>query len=170
MILKSDGGWIKKFYDNQEEYGFDSLVKSKKSSWSKGRLHDIESVFLFNKECLTRYALSIPNTEWHQFDRFCCISNSDNEPVVRRMARVVQAKINQEHILMNLSKRSLFVSNSKQLTFFFFLESLESGLKGDNILTQQAVGQWLSLILLPDNSHAVQLSERGKISWQEVHI
>jgi hypothetical protein len=168
-MLNKSGGWIKRLYDNQEEYGFDDLIKSKKASWSKGKQSNIESVILFNKNSCIRYRLSVPNTEWYQFDRFCNIFNSSGDPIIKRMARVVQAKIQVEHIAMNLKKHKTKTTDNK-IEYFFFLESLKPGLEGDSILTQQAVGKWLSLILLPDNSHAVELSERGKVAWQEVHI
>lgn len=168
-MLNKYGGWIKKFYDQQEEYGFDCLIKDKKSSWSKGKLSDIESVFVFNKDSHIQYGLSVPNTEWHQFDRFCSIMNGSGDNISCRTARVIQAKIVSDHIYMNLTKHKVKTTDNK-IKYYFFLESMEPGREGDSVITQQAVGKWLSLILLPDDKCAVQLSKRGTVKWQVAHI
>lgn len=168
-MLNKYGGWIKKFYDNNQEYGFDCLIKDKKSSWNKGRLNDIETVSLFNKRSHVKYYLSIPNTEWHQFDRFHAIASESDKALSYRAGRVIQAKILPEHVSMKIAKRKV-QGQDDVISYYFFLEQLDSGLGGENIITQQAVDRWLSLILLPDNKCAIQMAEKGKIKWQAVHI
>jgi hypothetical protein len=166
--MKRYGGWIKTFYDGKKEYGFDDLIKTHKSSWSKGQLHNIEEVTITNDQSCSSYILAVPNTEWHQFDRFYTILNGSSQSLTYRAARVIQAKINNFHIGMNLSLHKMEESNN--IESFYYLEHLREGCGYDNIITKSAMDKWLSLILLPNDTVAVQLTQKGQVSWQEVHI
>ena len=161
------GGWIKHIYGNQKEYGTDDLIEKKLASWSKGKLESIHGVTLFNDSQFV-CNLSVPLTEWHQFDRFCMIA-SNTGAETRRLARVVQAKITEQHIGMNLYECKSNVNNKSSV--YYFLKQLDVGHGGDQILLPYTIGKWLSMILLPENKSIIQIADdKGSIKWQELHI
>lgn len=86
--------WIKKFIDDTEEYGDDKAIYEGRASWSRGRLEGIKECILtgFGHEV----SISLPDTEWHQFDRMeVPVGVGQHKPV--RRARILQAKITVEH-------------------------------------------------------------------------
>lgn len=88
--------WIKRFVDSTEEYGSDRDIEEGKASWSKGRLEGIKECVLsaFGHEVI----VSIPDTEWHQFDRMEVPVSVGQHMSIRR-ARVLQVKIKATHTL-----------------------------------------------------------------------
>lgn len=89
------GAWVKLFSDGTQEIGTDDDVNSGIASWSKGRLTDIREVQLTN--IVTLASLSVPDTNWYQFDRytFDIIENH-----AKRIFRVIQAEIQNKHVGM----------------------------------------------------------------------
>lgn len=127
-------GWIKYFKDGTSEPGFDNLINENKASWSKGRLKDINVVSLKgnNYNC----ALEVPNTEWHQFDRFLNIMGSNQS---LRILRVIQAKITKDHIGM------YFCSNNTESNNNYYYLSKE--ITGSCFqITEELVDQWITFI------------------------
>lgn len=88
------GAWTKIFTDNSVEHGFDSDIKAGKASWSQGRLTNISKVQISEK--LIEGVLSVPNTDWHHFDRYEAQIYM-GQAVSTRVFRVIQAKITCDH-------------------------------------------------------------------------
>jgi hypothetical protein len=89
------GLWIKFFTDKTNEYGTDELIKNKKASWSKGKFENIKHCRISVFDSLID--IEIPNTEWHQFDKFIAVLGEGTYKSVRTHM-VLQAKIKSEHI------------------------------------------------------------------------
>lgn len=166
--MKNQGGWVKNFYGSNKEYGYDDLVEEKKASWSRGLLDNIESVAIFNQDSKKTFTLAVPNTEWHQFDRYHSIVSVSAESICYRTARVVQAKILSSHLSMGFVSQKDYKPGF--LNTYFYLKAFKENSHLGSIINGDSIGKWLSLILLPDDKVAVQISDRGKVKWQAAHI
>ena len=94
METKLLGSWVKSFTDGSKEDGPDYLINAGQASWSKGKLSNITEVFLsFGFYAAT---LVIPNTQWHQFDRYSIKLGEDD--VATRKYRYIQAQIQKAHV------------------------------------------------------------------------
>ena len=88
------GAWEKVFSDRSFEIGRDEDIENKRASWSKGRLDDMIACWLYGFMC--RILIVLPNTEWHQFDRYevpLAVGNHKG----KRILRALQAEIKPEH-------------------------------------------------------------------------
>jgi len=89
------GAWLKIFKDGTKENGSDEKITKGKASWSRGQLDNIKEVKLFNIK--QEASLSIPNTSWHQFDRYqVAVTTGKQKSEITH--RVVQAEIKLHHI------------------------------------------------------------------------
>lgn len=146
------GMWIKHFIDGTSELGTDNDIKNKEASWTKGRLKDIKSVELSNKIVLAN--LSVPDSEWHHFDHFVVNPELEN-PVSIRVLRVIQAKIQKEHI-------GMFVNSlvSGKFNFYFSIENEDSN--NSIIITDELVDKWATVVLPERGYPQFIFSDKGK--------
>jgi hypothetical protein len=148
-------GWLKLFTDDTKEYGDDKSIQDGKASWSRGRLNNIKEVRLFglNRTC----SLTVPDTTWHQFDRFV-VPVAEGTQKSYRTHQVVQAEIGRHHIGMYL------VCSCAGSSFFWAI----IGDKRNNFLftkriTKHHVGKWLTVILPSKDYPAMSFSPKGKM-------
>jgi len=147
------GSWIKFFKDRTSERGSDLDIEEGKASWTQGKLDNIISVQVFEKSLCG--VLSIPDTKWHQYDRYMVSMGTVNPSIKQsfRSARIIQAKITSKHIgrsVMYLSSVGLL---SAQLT----------NNQADNtiLLEQKHIGLWITLYIIADGQAGVTFCERG---------
>jgi hypothetical protein len=144
------GTWIKTFTDGSIECGSDRDIKKRKASWTQGRLTDIEAVKIFEKNLCG--VLNIPNTEWHQYDRYMASILSPN-PQSYRTARVIQAKITPEHIGKYI--------NPIQLAGIVLVD-LDDKPNNDNILiTKDYVDSWITFYILCNGKTGIVICQKG---------
>jgi hypothetical protein len=154
------GTWIKLFNDGLSEVGSDSDIDQNKASWSRGRLDNIYSVQI--TERILDGELRVPDTEWHQFDRFEVSVGTSGTTSGKRIARVIQAKIQDCHMGMFICYN---IDNSK-----FLWASIESCLpKSEGTqraikITDAYLGQWLSLRISANRKSEIYIGERGKLN------
>jgi hypothetical protein len=155
--------WLKIFTDGAKEHGSDEDIAIGNASWTQGRLDNIKEVVLFHK--LKVCSLSIPNTSWHQFDRFSVIvSEGTQQPT--RTHRIVQAEIIPDHVGLYL-----VCSDSGGYYSWTVVRDLEDTDKNCfyKLLTDKHVGKWLTVIL-PDRDYPrVTFSAKGKM-YDNKHI
>jgi len=145
------GAWLKLFEDGTSERGSDADISKGKSSWSQGCLNNIKSVQIFERRhCCV---LNMPNTNWHQYDRYIApLDNMGNNASVR-IARVMQAEIKPEHIGKNV-----FVIKSIRT----IIANLCSNVSENGILiSQEHVGLWVTMYILINGQLGILISERG---------
>jgi len=152
------GAWLKLFTDNTKEHGSDKNIALGKASWTNGRLDNINEVRLFNHRQIA--SLSVPDTSWHQFDRFIAIvfPGTRTSEVTHR---VIQAEIKSHHVGLSLvSSRTgdhFFwaivqdIQNAKEISFF------------NKLITKEHIGKWLTVILPEKDYPAVTFSIKGKM-------
>jgi hypothetical protein len=149
--------WVKIFSDNSCEYGKDSDIAIGKASWSKGKLENICAVE-FRERDERRCLLVVPNTSWHQFDRFSVIvSEGTHQPT--RTHRVIQAKIKEEHIGFFLTK-----GPSNRPYPRWAVSKVQHPF--DSLcmrITKEHVGKWLTVILPSRGRSEITFSVRGKM-------
>jgi len=144
------GSWVKYFQDASPEIGTDRAIEAGEASWSRGRLHDIVKVQLSNR--LLTVIAEVSNTEWHQFDRYHAYIGESEHPESVRVARVVQAKVQKEHV-----GRDLLYNNN---TYLFQVTVNGEG-RGYKI-TEDNVGKWIT-ISITDSKISWCFSEKGKL-------
>jgi putative ribosome biogenesis GTPase RsgA len=143
------GSWVKLFCDGTKEFGSDFLIRCKKASWSRGRLTDIQSVFV--EEGGVASCLTVPNTEWHQFDRYLVILESSGKQRSTLFAKVIQAKVTEEHV-------GKYISSSKiDSVVYFSVEEKKSGI----MITSEDVDKWLT-VAIKNKSINVFLGSKGQ--------
>lgn len=150
------GTWIKIFKDGSVEHGSDKDILKRKASWSKGKLTDIESVKIFENNLCG--SMIIPNTEWHQYDRYMAslLSFKDSNQQSCRTARVIQAKVKQEHVGKYI--------NHKYMSGMLFV-NLGNKANNDNILiTKNHIDLWITLYLLCNGQTGIVICEKGAFS------
>lgn len=151
------GSWLKLFTDGTSERGSDKDVDSHKASWTLGRHKGLCEVRLFHD--LKTCSLSVPDTNWHQFDRFSVIV-SEGRQEATRTHRVVQAEIFSSHIGLYL-----ICSNS----YSYYSWTVVRDLRDTDAklfhrrLTKKHAGQWLTLILPAQGYPMTTFSVRGKM-------
>lgn len=152
------GSWIKVFTNKTSERGYDYLIDNKKASWSKGSLENIKEVFL--SDGIVAGTLEIPNTSWHQFDRFSFRLNEDNHPT--RKARFVQALIQEEHV------GSYLCYNNNDIWIVWV--SLKNKKNNSNIYIIQSsdVGKWITLKIANAQEPMIFLSEKGALNGKQL--
>jgi hypothetical protein len=154
------GTWIKTFNDGSIECGSDRDIQNKKASWTRGRLTDIESVKILEKNLCG--ILTIPNTEWHQYDRYMASLMSvktPNESQSHRTARVVQAKITPEHV-----DRYIHCVHMAGIV----LVDLGNEPNNDNILiTKDCVGLWITLYILCNGKIGIVICQKGAFNGDD---
>jgi hypothetical protein len=154
------GTWIKLFSDGPSEVGCDSEIEKGNASWSRGRLDSISGVQI--TEGTIDGELRIPNTEWHQFDRYESSLGGIGVSPIKRVARIIQAKIQEHHLGMFLCYN---IDDSK-----FLWASVESCLpKSEGIqraikITDTYLDHWLSLCICANRKYELYIGERGKFN------
>lgn len=144
------GAWVKFFEDGSHELGTDDQVNSGEASWSKGRLDSIKEVHLTNKVVLA--SLNVPDTIWHQFDRF---SFSFDTNTSSRLLRVVQAEIKEHHKDMFLLKEW-----AGKYLFWVSVEN-KNGIESIKI-TKDDIGKWITLVLPEDGHPYAVITSKGR--------
>lgn len=148
------GAWLKLFTDGTKESGSDQEIKWGQASWSSGRLHDIQEVRLFAGRFVC--CLTIPNTSWHQFDRFK-VAVAEGMQSSFRTHRVIQAKICSHHI-----GQHIMCSNSGSYYFWaivgdgrdcFFIKQI----------TEHHVDKWVTIVLPSGDFPYMNFSDKGKM-------
>jgi hypothetical protein len=153
------GAWIKVFNDGSTENGLDSDIEAKKASWSKGRLSDISKVQIYEKmiECV----LSVQETNWHQFDRYTADISSVGTVKSKRIGRVIQAEIKQQHVGMylcyNIEDHRFLWAN---VTNYASKQDSQKVIR----ITSNLVGQWISLCISSSKNGTLWIGERGKFN------
>lgn len=145
------GAWIKIFTDGSRESGTDGQIESGKASWSRGRLDSIDHVLLFDG--FNSAILKVPNTNWHQFDRFVAPVSTYGTVIPSRVARVVQAEIKPHHVGMSIQKY-------RNVVHLDICEVTDS--KEGCFIKENCIGEWITIVMRP-NSVSVTLSSKGKM-------
>ena len=157
------GCWIKIFDDNTKEHGSDSDIQAGKASWSQGRLNNIKEVLLFDNGFMIE--LSIPNTDWYQFDRYlAAVAIGKNVP--ERTHRVIQAEIKKHHV------GNLLVGSIKNHTLFCYLINKDDKKEYDFKvqIEEQHISKWISVVLSKHKRKMpiVLFGDKGKIQWPNI--
>ena len=145
------GTWLKFFNDGTLERGSDVDIDKGLASWSKGRQDNIKSVHLehnFNTCCL-----SLPNTQWYQYDRYMAMLGQAGNNVSKRTGRVIQAQIKQEHVgktLSSMVSKGITVANLDDTPS-------ENGI----LISQKHVGLWVTMYILVNNQIGITICEKG---------
>jgi len=143
------GAWIKFFKDGPSEHGSDIDIAKGRASWSRGRLDSITAVQLFdNTVCLD---VRVPNTSWHQYDRYLAFLGDFGENASSRSARVVQAEIKHHHV--GQSVRYMRVNN----TSFINMDNSQTG----KIISSEDVGLWITGYILSNGKTGLEFCRRG---------
>jgi hypothetical protein len=94
----------------------------------------------------------MPNTEWHQYDRYVAIMDPGEQKTIRS-ARVIQAKIKKHHI-----GKSIRVANHGRS---LIAELTDRYLNNYILLTDNHLGSWVTMYTLINGNADVIISERG---------
>lgn len=138
-------GWVKIFSDNSRENGDDKLVAQGLASWSRGCLDAISTVILYND--FMSVSLSVPGTEWHQFDRYQLVASiGTTNNISTLIYSVIQAKILSQHVNLNIciDDESVVISKAGH----------------GAIITDDLVGKWIS-VLVSKNGRYICIADKG---------
>ena len=153
------GAWIKLFEDGTKEYGSDENIIKGKASWSKGQLDSIRRVTLLNSN--NRASLSVPETSWHQFDRYqAVVAIGKQKSTITH--RVVQAEITLDHV-----GQFLVCSSTEERFFRVDVQNLKDFGENDSLhklITKDHIGKWLTIILPEKDNPTITFSIRGKMN------
>jgi len=147
--------WVKFFGDDTKESGSDQEIEAGVASWSKGRLDGISCVRLFN--LFNVCVLKVPDTEWHQFDRFVVEANPGTHKPVRTHM-VVQALLKEQHVgcLMVCDRGTshrLRVEIKKKNGKRKFIKEI----------TERDVGRWITLVAPSKGLPYVAFADKGRL-------
>lgn len=149
-------GWVKHFTDETKEYGIDRYIAQGKASWTKGRLSDIKQVEIITLN--NNSILSVPNTEWFQFDRFEITMDSYKpEPV--RTHRAVQALLKSFHgeMLLGYNKNArchewhIIDYKTAKLGSYQFVKHMRP----------HCVGKWITVVSPKNNVPYIKFGSKG---------
>lgn len=157
MILFEDC-WVKTFSDNTQEIGTDSLINLKIASWTNGNLDNIKKVSLTS---LPRTAtVKIPDTEYHQFDRYLANLETSGRVLPKRVARAIQVKITNSHVdsylLYNIIRNNAYLVISPTYV------------KNSIQITKDMIDQWATIIITKQDFF-FQINPKGKAKWEQVN-
>jgi len=158
------GAWLKFFTDGSRERGADQEIAIGKASWSLGRLDNIKEVRLSNTNRVC--SLSVPNTSWHQFDRFSVIV-SEGTPKPTKTHQVVQAEIISQHIGLSLICSE--TGGHYSWTIVEDLKNIDKKYFFCKMLKKHHVGKWLTVILPYKDYPGITFSTKGKM-YDNKHI
>jgi hypothetical protein len=152
--------WIKEFTDGTTERGSDVDIAAGKASWSKGRLGGIQSVKLLHD--LWTVTLVVPETNWHQFDRFQVDLSQLGEQTPKRTHRAIQAEVQQHHVgqqLVCFDIGGCFVWAAIQ-------EIQEAGVNQfmSEPIQSSHVGKWVTIVLSKRKHPHVGFLAKGRIN------
>lgn len=150
------GAWEKVFSDRSFEIGRDEDIENKRASWSKGRLDDMIACWLFGFMC--RILIAIPDTEWHQFDRYevpLAVGKHDG----KRIIRALQAKIQPEHEGKFIHHLIEGEFDEKQSFMFFDDPSDEAP---SIFITEENVGKWFTVTIDFNGKIKFCFTEKGR--------
>jgi len=153
------GAWLKLFKDGTQEHGTDEKIARGDASWTRGRLKGIKEVRISNTKRVA--TLTVPETSWHQFDRFEVIVGTEiAKPNITH--KVVQAEIRPHH-----TGQSLVCSlTGGQVSWAIIRDLKDVGEKSFfyKLITKNHIGKWLTVILPEKDYPAVIFSTRGKMN------
>jgi hypothetical protein len=150
------GAWVKVFKDGTSERGSDLDIINKKASWSKGRLKNIVSVSLFDKnKCCV---LSVSETDWYQYDRYMAMLGGTGENMATRVARIVQARLQNKHL-----GKKIQIVKSIGITVVDLSDNIDSNF----VISKEHIGQWITIYLLVNGKSGVIISEKGAFNGDE---
>ena len=144
------GYWKKHFSDGEKEFGPDN---TETTSWSKGRLDDIREVHLSDDSSNAR--LVLPNTEWHQFDRYELNLETGQE---KRTLRIVQAKIQKEHLGFMMQ----YGGNDDFLIVQYLNNASETIRYPSETITENLLGKWATVVLPKNKKPYFLICNKGK--------
>ncbi len=152
------GTWEKVFYDGSSEIGRDEDIENKKASWSKGRLEKMKACWLYGFMC--EVFVHIPNTEWHQFDRYE-IPLAVGQHEGRKIIRALQAEIKPEHVncVFNHNVEGSF---SDRQNFIFNQEPSDGSTP--ILIEEENVGKWLTVTIDFKGTIRFCFTDKGKYS------
>jgi hypothetical protein len=150
------GAWEKVFSDRTFEIGRDEDVNNNRASWSKGRLDDMVACWLLGFMC--KILITIPDTEWHQFDRYevpLAVGSHNG----RRIIRVLQAKIQPEHkdCVIQYSIEGEFDHLQK-----FEFSKEPSGDAPSILIEEEHVGKWFTVTIDFNGTIRFCFTDKGK--------
>jgi hypothetical protein len=150
--------WTKTFSDSTQETGTDPLIDSGFASWTNGRLEDLIEVSLsFFPRIITT---KIPS-EYHQFDRFLAEIDVGNRILPVRVARVLQAKITNDHLgqhlLYNIIRNNAYLLITSQPT------------QTSIPITKDLIDKWATVVLTK-KGFFFDFCPKGRIKWEQVSI
>jgi hypothetical protein len=147
-------GWIKHLKDKEAIKGSDIDIKNKTASWSKSCLDNITAVSIWqNGLFVSSLENKLYNTEWHQFDRYQ-LSSSENIP--KRIFRAVQFNITEELV-------GCFISHKIGRTnIFSIIPKTSCNTPKIFKILDHHVDKWLTLLVYPDFSNKLLLTNKGK--------
>jgi len=148
------GAWVKFFKDTSPEIGTDLAIEESKASWSRGRQKNITKVQLSDR--LSVVTLEVPDTEWYQFDRYHVLFNELGQQKSIRIARVIQARIQNKHV-----GRHLLYNGD---TYFFQIKI--NGKEKGYIIEKKDVGKWLT-VSIADSKISFCFAEKGKLDGHQ---
>jgi len=143
------GTWTKVFKDGSTEVGTDAQITNQKASWSRGRLDNIKSVEIYEKNF--GISCTIDNTSWHQFDRFISFFNQTG-PQCNRVFRAIQAQIKQKHI------GKYIIINRIQFVYFITINDTGPGF----MIANKHIDKWLTFAISHSGKFNMSISEKGK--------
>ena len=152
------GSWQKTFVDGTVEDGEDRRIAHGDASWSKGRLDDIVEVNLFEGTIFC--SLAVPDTIWHQFDRFI-VPASEGTHISVRIYIAVQAEIRDHHV------GKYVVCKHESHFLCAIVDSCtqpETEYSYNRQITKAHVGKWVTVVLPKEGSPFMRFSIRGKIN------
>ena len=158
------GSWLKLFADGTKEHGSDQEIARGNASWTLGRHEGIKEVRIFHK--LQVCSLTVPNTSWHQFDRFSAIV-SEGIAQSKRTHRVIQAEIRPHHVGL-----SLICSHTGGYYSWAIVQELNDSSKHQffcKVLRKDHVGKWLTVVLPDGDYPGMTFSIKGKM-YDNKHI
>lgn len=133
------GRWIKYFIDGAKEEGTDEDILLGKASWSRGELKDINSVHIYDS--LFSSILSVPCSEWNQFDRYLAKIDSDGSQTIQRTSRVIQSKLKLEHVGSYINIFSIMTTTN------VFVDKKPDKSLQSIMITEDYVDKWLTISL-----------------------
>ena len=157
--MYSIGSWQKIFVDGSTEDGHDKKIARGEASWSKGRLDGIVEVNL--SEGIVFCVLTVPNTKWHQFDRYV-IPACEGTHTPTRIYRAVQAEVQEHHVGM------FVVCQHANGRFFWAIVAHSKAPETDYCfnkpITEAQVGKWVTVVLPQRGSPFMSFAPRGRIN------
>lgn len=131
--------WIKRFVDGTTEIGTDDLVRSRRASWSRGRLDAMAAVSLSSGDLEVWLGGTLPSAFWQSDDLEVNLLEVNPKRIVRRVQRRL---ISLDNIILERWVKpgqvyELYITSKQELPLVGFLPRW--------VLCDQYVGQWITV-------------------------